>query len=83
VLGIMLLGMVVIAALMLGKDAQGWQWGGGDVLGQLLSWRWPRVLAALTAGVMLAVAGTLIQKLTGNPMGSPEVLGISSGASFG
>ncbi|MDG0807732.1 Fe(3+)-hydroxamate ABC transporter permease FhuB [Pectobacterium brasiliense] len=83
VLGVMLLGMVVITALMLGKDADGWQWGGGDVLTQLLSWRWPRVLAALTAGVMLAVAGTLIQKLTGNPMGSPEVLGISSGASFG
>ncbi|WP_139120368.1 iron ABC transporter permease, partial [Serratia sp. ISTD04] len=30
-----------------------------------------------------AVAGTLIQKLTGNPMASPEVLGISSGAAFG
>ncbi len=33
--------------------------------------------------MMLAVAGTLIQKLTGNPMASPEVLGISSGAAFG
>ncbi|MEH0874337.1 Fe(3+)-hydroxamate ABC transporter permease FhuB [Pectobacterium cacticida] len=83
VLGFVLLSMVVITALMLGKDAQGWQWGGGDVFAQLLSWRWPRVLAALTAGIMLAVAGTLIQKLTGNPMGSPEVLGISSGAAFG
>ncbi|WP_249221105.1 iron chelate uptake ABC transporter family permease subunit, partial [Serratia rubidaea] len=41
------------------------------------------VLSALAAGVMLAVAGTLIQKLTGNPMASPEVLGISSGAAFG
>ena len=35
------------------------------------------------AGVMLAVAGCIIQRLTGNPMASPEVLGISSGAAFG
>ncbi|RIC11323.1 hypothetical protein D1877_00520, partial [Escherichia coli] len=34
-------------------------------------------------GVMLAVAGCIIQRLTGNPMASPEVLGISSGAAFG
>ncbi|WP_442878718.1 Fe(3+)-hydroxamate ABC transporter permease FhuB [Brenneria sp. g21c3] len=74
---------VALIALTLGKNAQGWHWSGGDQLTQLLPWRWPRVLAALAAGVMLAVAGTLIQKLTGNPMGSPEVLGISSGASFG
>lgn len=52
-------------------------------LDALLPWRWPRVLSALAAGMMLAVAGTLIQKLTGNPMASPEVLGISSGAAFG
>ncbi|VTR56652.1 Iron(III)-hydroxamate import system permease protein fhuB [Serratia fonticola] len=48
-----------------------------------MPWRWPRVVSALAAGMMLAVAGTLIQKLTGNPMSSPEVLGISSGAAFG
>ena len=48
-----------------------------------MPWRWPRVLAALIAGVMLAVAGCIIQRLTGNPMASPEVLGISSGAAFG
>ncbi|MBJ7223252.1 MULTISPECIES: Fe(3+)-hydroxamate ABC transporter permease FhuB [unclassified Brenneria] len=81
--GSLLLAAVVLTALLLGKNAQGWQWSSGDLSTQLLPWRWPRVLAALTAGVMLAVAGTLIQKLTGNPMGSPEVLGISSGASFG
>lgn len=45
--------------------------------------RWPRILAAMIAGVMLAVAGCIIQRLTGNPMASPEVLGISSGAAFG
>ncbi len=66
--------------LMLGRNSQGWSWAGGDELVRLLPWRWPRMLAALSAGMMLAAAGTLIQKLTGNPMGSPEVLGISAGA---
>ncbi|HCU0674566.1 TPA: iron ABC transporter permease, partial [Klebsiella michiganensis] len=55
----------------------------GTLLDQLMPWRWPRILAALFAGVMLAVAGCIIQRLTGNPMASPEVLGISSGAAFG
>lgn len=73
----------LIVALMFGRDSQGWRWIVGDELQALLHWRWPRVLAALAAGMMLAVAGTLIQKLTGNPMASPEVLGISSGAAFG
>ncbi|WP_245929665.1 Fe(3+)-hydroxamate ABC transporter permease FhuB [Brenneria roseae] len=82
-LGSALLIAVTLVALLLGKNAQGWHWSNGELLTELLPWRWPRVLAALAAGMMLAVAGTLIQKLTGNPMGSPEVLGISSGASFG
>ncbi|HEJ6927500.1 TPA: Fe(3+)-hydroxamate ABC transporter permease FhuB [Serratia marcescens] len=78
---VLLLGLTL--ALMLGKNAGGWHWSLGAELDSLLPWRWPRVLSALAAGMMLAVAGTLIQKLTGNPMASPEVLGISSGAAFG
>ncbi|BEO87161.1 Fe(3+)-hydroxamate ABC transporter permease FhuB [Serratia marcescens] len=78
---VLLIGLTL--ALMLGKNAGGWHWSLGEELDALLPWRWPRVLSALAAGMMLAVAGTLIQKLTGNPMASPEVLGISSGAAFG
>ncbi|CAI2089727.1 Iron(III)-hydroxamate import system permease protein fhuB [Serratia ficaria] len=78
---VLLAGLTV--ALMFGKNAHGWHWSLGPELESLLPWRWPRVLSALAAGMMLAVAGTLIQKLTGNPMSSPEVLGISSGAAFG
>ncbi|BEN12812.1 Fe3+-hydroxamate ABC transporter permease FhuB [Serratia marcescens] len=78
---VLLIGLTL--ALMLGKNAGGWHWSLGTELDALLPWRWPRVLSALAAGMMLAVAGTLIQKLTGNPMASPEVLGISSGAAFG
>lgn len=78
---ILLLGAYV--ALSLGRDAHGWSWANGALLDELMPWRWPRILAALVAGVMLAVAGCIIQRLTGNPMASPEVLGISSGAAFG
>lgn len=77
------LALVLITALALGRDAYGWNWVSGSLFHDLLQWRWPRVLAALTAGMMLAVAGSVIQRLTGNAMASPEVLGISSGAAFG
>ncbi|MCG8709097.1 Fe(3+)-hydroxamate ABC transporter permease FhuB [Brenneria sp. 4F2] len=70
-------------ALALGQNAAGWHWSLGAELDALVPWRWPRLVSALAAGMMLAVAGTLIQKLTGNPMSSPEVLGISSGAALG
>ncbi|CAI9393513.1 MULTISPECIES: Fe(3+)-hydroxamate ABC transporter permease FhuB [Citrobacter] len=82
-IGGLLLLIGVYAALSLGRDAQGWSWASGVQLEELMPWRWPRILAAAIAGVMLAVAGCIIQRLTGNPMASPEVLGISSGAAFG
>ncbi|KFC83761.1 Fe(3+)-hydroxamate ABC transporter permease FhuB [Buttiauxella agrestis] len=77
------LALVIATALTMGRDVQGWNWVSGSLFHDLLQWRWPRVLAALTAGMMLAVAGSVIQRLTGNAMASPEVLGISSGAAFG
>ncbi len=77
------LALAVIVALSFGRDAEGWRWLSGTAWEQMAPWRWPRVVAALSAGMMLAAAGCIIQKLTGNPMASPEVLGISSGAAFG
>lgn len=81
--GLLILLLALLVALAFGRDAQSWHWVSGTLLDQLMPWRWPRVFAALFAGVMLAVAGCIIQRLTGNPMASPEVLGISSGAAFG
>ena len=81
--GLVVLLVAIFAALAFGRDAGGWHWASGTLLDELLQWRWPRVLSALIAGMMLAVAGCIIQRLTGNPMASPEVLGISSGAAFG
>jgi len=82
-LGLILLVITAVIALSLGRNEQGLSWLSGSLFDEVLPWRWPRVLAAMTAGIMLAVAGCLIQRLTGNAMASPEVLGISSGAAFG
>lgn len=70
------LALVALLALGVGRESAGWFIG----IQEMWQWRWPRMLSALAAGAMLAAAGTLVQKMTGNPMTSPEVLGVSSGA---
>jgi iron complex transport system permease protein len=42
--------------------------------------RLPRVVAALLVGVGLAIAGTILQGLTRNPLAAPEIIGIEAGA---
>ena len=46
----------------------------------LLKIRLPRVLAALLAGAALATSGALIQACLDNPLASPNVIGVNSGA---
>ena len=79
--------LVTLLALLLGvglaRDAGGWSWFAAGDWTLIAHWRLPRVLAALAAGGMLALAGLLTQRLTGNPLASPEVLGISSSCGLG
>jgi ABC-type enterobactin transport system permease subunit len=49
----------------------------------VLDWRLPRILAALSAGAALGMAGALFQTLLRNPLGSPDVIGFDAGAFFG
>lgn len=49
----------------------------------VLDARLPRVLSALLAGAALAVAGTVVQGVTRNPLAEPGLLGISGGAGLG
>ena len=49
----------------------------------LFSVRGPRVLAALLVGSALAAAGAAYQGLFRNPLVSPDILGVSSGAALG
>ncbi|SDH30085.1 FecCD family ABC transporter permease [Microbacterium pygmaeum] len=80
--------VLAVLALSLGdyplSPAQLWQtmWGGGSraesyVLFQV---RMPRLMMALVAGAALGVAGALLQGLLGNPLASPDLLGISGGS---
>jgi iron complex transport system permease protein len=43
--------------------------------------RLPRLIAASLIGVMLAAAGTILQDTLRNPLGGPELLGVSTGGS--
>jgi iron complex transport system permease protein len=45
--------------------------------------RMPRIFGAILAGGALAVSGAAYQGLFRNPMVSPDILGVSSGAGFG
>jgi iron complex transport system permease protein len=74
---------LAVAALLLGRDGSDWFLAQGTALEAVLPWRWPRIVAAAAAGSMLAAAGFIMQRVTGNAMASPEVLGVSSGAGVG
>jgi ferric enterobactin transport system permease protein len=45
--------------------------------------RLPRVLTALLTGAALAVSGAIFQSLSRNPLGSPDVIGFTTGAASG
>lgn len=49
----------------------------------ILQVRLPRVIAAILVGAALAVAGTSYQGIFRNPLVSPDLLGVSSGACIG
>lgn len=49
----------------------------------IINIRLPRIVLAAIVGGSLAIAGATMQGLFRNPMASPSVLGISSGAAFG
>ncbi len=69
--------------LCVGQGPSGWHVSTLAELTTLLPWRLPRSLAAMTAGSMLALSGCLMQRLTGNPMAAPDILGINAGAALG
>ncbi|MFD3943734.1 iron ABC transporter permease [Streptomyces sp. NPDC058579] len=81
---------VTIAAVLLGDsklllgDVVNWAQGNaGRTVSFVLDTRVPRVLAALLAGAALALAGTLVQAVTRNPLAEPATLGVSGGAALG
>ena len=89
VVSVAVLVAATVAAFLVGSssvslgDLVAWATG-GDVAASaksiLVNVRLPRVLAALLAGGALAVAGAIIQAVLDNPMASPNIIGINSGA---
>lgn len=59
----------------------------GDILPQAVTIFWnirlPRILSAAFIGASLSVAGSAYQGMFRNPLVSPDILGVSSGASLG
>lgn len=49
----------------------------------VVEWRLPRVVFALLGGAALAIGGAVFQSITRNPLGSPDIIGFSSGAYTG
>ncbi|MDI3099116.1 iron ABC transporter permease [Streptomyces rochei] len=89
VLGAALVGLVIAAVLvgdskLLLGDVVNWAQGrAGRAVTFVLDTRVPRVLAALGAGAALALAGTLVQAVTRNPLAEPSVLGVTGGGALG
>ncbi|MFH8704335.1 siderophore ABC transporter permease CdtC [Streptomyces rubrogriseus] len=89
VLVVVLVGLVIAAVLvgdskLLLGDVVNWAQGrAGRTVSFVLDTRVPRVLAALGAGAALALAGTLVQAVTRNPLAEPNVLGVTGGGALG
>ncbi|TCP97798.1 iron complex transport system permease protein [Cricetibacter osteomyelitidis] len=81
---LIVLGLVCFVTLNFGRYQHGWVTNDFEPLKQLFfELRYPRMITALSVGVLLSIAGVLLQRLTLNPMASPELLGVSSGTGMG
>ncbi|MFP4208889.1 MAG: FecCD family ABC transporter permease [Wenzhouxiangella sp.] len=81
------LGLIALipASLLLAVSwgSAGWTWpwtADSAMVPVLIELRWPRAVAALVTGSLLALAGCLMQVLLRNPLADPYVLGLSGGA---
>jgi len=92
--GLMLLVLslaVAVAALRLGKFPVSTQEAIDALQGQgrrivqvvIVKWKLPRIVLGLVAGLALGVAGAVFQTITRNPLGSPDLIGFSTGAQTG
>ena len=82
---VLLLPVPVILALafFVGSSGMGWKILSLPEMADLAPFRWPRLLAAAAAGGLLSLTGAILQRMTGNAMASPEVVGVSGGAGLG
>src|SRR5215207_1975560 len=71
-------------AKLLGGDVLNWVTGqAGPLVEFVMNTRAPRVAAAILAGAALALAGTVVQAVSRNPLAEPAILGVTGGAGVG
>ncbi|MFG1701568.1 FecCD family ABC transporter permease [Nonomuraea sp. M3C6] len=83
--------VVTVAALSTGEltvpvpDIAGALFGQGTPVAELIvsKLRAPRVVTGLLVGAAFGVSGAIFQSLTRNPLGSPDFIGFTAGASTG
>jgi ABC-type Fe3+-siderophore transport system permease subunit len=84
VAGCLVLGLLAGHTWLRTGDIALWLQGEGTPMARFaLDERAPRVLAALLAGGALALAGSLVQATTRNPLAEPGLIGITAGAGLG
>ncbi|MBN8204657.1 iron chelate uptake ABC transporter family permease subunit [Microbacterium esteraromaticum] len=72
------------AQITLGEVLQVIAGAGDDYTNMVVAeWRAPRILLAILLGACLAISGAIFQNLTGNPLGSPDVIGFQTGSFTG
>ncbi|MGJ8517258.1 FecCD family ABC transporter permease [Carnimonas bestiolae] len=74
-LGVVDTSMADIVAVFTGKGSE-------EARSIILDIRLPRILTGALAGMQLALSGTILQRITANPLADPSIIGISQGASF-
>jgi ABC-type Fe3+-siderophore transport system, permease component len=75
--------LAALVTLFGGRGPEGWGMISGDVAATFLPLRATTILAAASAGALLATSGAVLQRLTANPMAAPEILGVTGGAALG
>ncbi len=69
-----------LISLSVAPSATGWQWSWPSEL--QWSFRLPRTVGAIAAGAGMALSGLVLQRLLRNPLVSPDIVGVSSGATL-
>ncbi len=65
-----------VVATLFGYDAN------ADYQFVILTLRWPRVLTGMLVGAAFGMSGQIFQRLVRNPLASPDIMGISTGAAL-
>ena len=87
--GLILL-LLIVSSLFLGQadlspsSVFGAIWSSDDTLARtiLVDFRMPRIVLAVLVGSQLAVSGAILQGVTRNALASPDIIGVTAGASL-